>query len=314
MRPKRPSIIVHAKGSWYSSITHGKFDFFEKLAAHARFRRYDCYVIDADLKESKEILHDRHCHIMVGQTARSDQPAFYAMPSYIWGFWYLDPEGVHWNSSVREMTFNPNQVDAGDAGYFFYGVCGYMLRQNVSKFNQPSRQGTALPPAKATIFLQEIDKYKTPVHYLDTRQMVTAAARSTSETLYVKLHPAQSYRYQQQYLDLCGEFENVVVSDRSIHDLTEASDMVITQNSAAGFEALMQEKPVITCARTDYHHATVVARTEDELADAVQTAPQRQASFPYKQYFYWFLGQQMLEPQKDEFETRAWERIGGLFE
>ncbi|OYZ92450.1 MAG: hypothetical protein B7Y01_01745, partial [Xanthobacter sp. 17-67-6] len=66
--------------------------------------------------------------------------------------------------------------------------------------------------------------------------------------VYVKLHPAQRIETAAMVRALARKTGNLVISEASIHDLTQASEMVVTQNSAAGFEALMQRKPVITCA------------------------------------------------------------------
>lgn len=311
--PKRPAIVVHAEAPWCGSIAAGKFDFFEKLAAHAQTLGINSFVVDESSDASHTLLQAHHLHIMVGVSLTSHRAAFHAMPSYLWGFWYLDPKGVQWNASLCETPFEPETVDPDAASYFFNGVSGYTLRENRSKFDQPARQSAPLPPARAVIFLQEIEKYRTPVHYLDTAQMVSAVARATPERVYVKLHPAQSPRFRTRFLALCDAFDNVVVTEHSLHDLIAASEVVVSQNSAAGFEALLHKTPVITCARTDYHHATVVARSADTLAEAVHTAPDTQRDFPYERYVYWYLGQHMLEPQKPEFEARAWARIGGFF-
>jgi hypothetical protein len=56
----------------------------------------------------------------------------------------------------------------------------------------------------------------------------------------------------------------------------------------------------------------LVARTAEELQRCVQTAPQQLREFPYEHYFYWFLGENMLEPQKEGFLDRAWARINRL--
>jgi hypothetical protein len=68
---------------------------------------------------------------------------------------------------------------------------------------------------------------------------------------------------------------------------------------------------VITCARTDYAGASLVAHTPAELRDAIRRAPSHFATFPFEAYFYWFLGQNMLEPQDPAFVPSALHRLYG---
>lgn len=86
---------------------------------------------------------------------------------------------------------------------------------------------------------------------------------------------------------------------------------MVTQNSAAGFEAsmLMQKKLVITCAACDYHHATVVAKRPALLVQALHAAPLSQTGFDDEKYLYWFLAQNLLDPAKAEFADLAWARV-----
>jgi hypothetical protein len=85
--------------------------------------------------------------------------------------------------------------------------------------------------------------------------------------------------------------------------------MVVTQNSAAGFEALMQKRCVITCGKSDFWHATLTPRKESDLREALRFGPEAMADFPFEKYLYWFLDRNCLEPAKDEFIKRAWTRI-----
>lgn len=308
----QPSLIFHAKESWFESLCEGKFDFVEKIAAKAAQMGHQTYAVPYDSPVSQTLCTADHAHIFLGKTKRITRPALYAIPSYIWGFWYLDPLGVNWDSSLENADFVPDDTDAAKARYFFNGVTGHMLRENISKFSQAPQTTEPLPPARAVIFLQEIDSYATPVHFLDSQQMIATVAKSTTARVYVKLHPAQSEVMANRYRSICRRFDNVVVSEESIHALTAASDVVVTQNSAAGFEALMQKKPVILCARSDYGHIATIAKTPQELRKALRNADHPHPKSAYEKYLYWFLGQNMLEPQAPDFEARAWARIAPL--
>ena len=303
-------MVIHAEGTWLDSIKADKFDFFTKLVKHATKQGVTTRIVAAEGSASKMLLGQDHIHIMVG-----DLPAFaigrlHAMPTYVWGFWYLDEVGVHWNSSLRFARFCPEEVDAGKAEYFTNGVAGYMLRENVSKFPQETRLNSALPPAAAVIFCQEIEHYANRSWYLSTEEMIRVAAKTCAdETVYVKLHPMQSKPARLAIMKIAAEHPNVTVSEASVHDLIEASRIVVSQNSAAGFEALMHKRCVITCAKSDYWHATLTPKTETDLADALRFGPEAMADFPFEKYLYWFLHLNCLEPAKPDFAKRAWARV-----
>jgi len=102
---------------------------------------------------------------------------------------------------------------------------------------------------------------------------------------------------------------NILISEASVHDLIRVSDWIVTQNSAAGFEALLQKKKLITCARSDFHHASAVARSEAELRQILRDGAGRFDGFSYEKYLYWFLSENCLEPQRDDFAETVWSRL-----
>jgi hypothetical protein len=304
------SVIIHADAGWVDGLRDAKFDFFTKLVALLTRRGLPTRVVEAGGAASRILKDDDNIHIMVGDTPGYGRAVLHAKPSYIWGFWYLDEVGTHCHSSLRFARFAPESIDAEKAAYFFNGVSGHMLRENVSKLPQNARENEPIEPAAAVIYCQEIEGFRDRVHYLDTETMIrTCAEGDRGARVYVKLHPNQSKPARRHIMAICGDYQNVKISDASIHDLNGAARVVVTQNSAAGFEALMQKKPVITCAKSDYWHATLSARTAADLSEALDLGAQAMADFDYDKYLYWFLDRNCLEPQKDVFGKRAWARI-----
>lgn len=304
------ALVIHAEGNWLKSIQDEKFDFFNKLFKHATKQGITTRVVAADGGASKMLLDQDHINIMVADLPGYGRGRLHAMPSYIWGFWYLDEVGVHWNSSLRFARFCAEEIDAAKAEYFFNGVSGYMLRENMSKIPQEVRMKNPMQEAAAVVFCQEIEGHPVRSHYLTTQQMIRIAASTCREgRVYVKPHPNQSKTDRKAIMDIAADYQNVTISDASIHDLIDASRMVVTQNSAAGFEALMQKRCVITCAKSDYWQATLTPKTESDLREALQFGAEAMADFPYEKYLYWFLDRNCLEPAKDDFEKRAWARI-----
>lgn len=308
------ALVIHAQGHWLKSIQDGKFDFFTKLVRQATRAGISSRIVAAEGNASRLLLDQDHINIIVGDLPSYGGNRLHALPNYIWGFWYLDEVGVFANSSLRFNRFHASEIDKDKATYFFNGVSGYMLRENVSKIAQEERMKNPLQSAAAVVFCQEIEGAPQRSHYLSTEDMIrTVATTCKDERVYVKPHPHQSKMARKAILDLAADYQNVWVSDASVHDLVEASRCVVTQNSAAGFEALMQRRCVITCGRSDYWHATLTPKGRGDLREALQFGPEAMAEFPYEQYFYWFLERNSLEPAKDAFEKRVWARIKDKF-
>ena len=122
------------------------------------------------------------------------------------------------------------------------------------------------------IYCQEIEGYHNRSYYLNTEQMIRITAQTCAdEPVYVKPHPLQSKSVRKAIMDVAADYRNVTVTDASVHDLTDASRMVVTQNSAAAFEALMQKRCVITCAKSDFWHATLtpkIIKMEKQILEA----------------------------------------------
>ena len=311
-RSGRRMVIVHADGSWINPILGGTDGFLPKLVGELAHQGIETRAVRARTRQA-EALNDPeadHVHVVMGDMPGYGRDTLRVEQGYIKGFWYLDEVGVFADSSLRLGQFCPERVHAGHAEYFFNGVTGWMLRNNLSKAPQPDRIADKLDPAAAVIFTQEIEALRQRSHYMTTEQMIrTAAEFDRSKLIYVKLHPQQSKAARRDLLVVAQDYQNVTVSEASVHDLIEKSQVVITQNSAAGFEALMQKKPVVTCARSDYRHATLTAKNPGDLRDALEYGPDAMADFNFEKYFYWFLGRNLLEEAKDQFAERAVARI-----
>jgi len=302
-------LVIHAKGELYQHILEGKLEFFEKFNASAESRGYTPLLVHAEELLSDVLRETDLLQIAVGPRQLQGKNLFHAHPSYILGFWYLDTKGYYWNSTINDLDFNPEQVDIAQAEYFYNGVSGYFTRHNVSLRPQHEKVSQNLPSAEAMIPLQNIETYRQRIYYLTSEEIITTVCNAVSGRVYVKLHPLHSPVEQEKFITFCAQFPNAEISEASIHDLIDASDVVVSQNSAVGFEAFMYKKPVLTCAKCDYHHGSLVCRTTDELRANLRRAPDYFGNFTFEKYFYWFLGQHMLEPQKHDFANRAWVRI-----
>ncbi len=311
-RGERRMVIIHADVGWIAPVLDGSDGFWPKLVGEMAHQGIETRVVRARSRQA-EVLRDPqadHIHVVMGNMPGYGPNTLHAEQGYIKGFWYLDEIGVFANSSLRLGQFCPERVHRQHAEYFFNGVTGWMLRNNVSKAPQAERMPDHLEPAGAVVFTQEIEGLRHREHFLTNEQMIrTAAEYDRAKLVYVKLHPAQSKAARRDLIAVAQDYQNVTVSEASVHDLIEKSRVVITQNSAAGFEALMQKKTVVTCGKSDYRHATLTAKNPGDLRDAFDFGPDAMVDFPFDKYFYWFLGRNLLEEAKDSFAERAVARI-----
>lgn len=301
------AVTIHAETSWFDTILAGKFDFFVKIEALLRSKNIPLRIARLPSRGSKILRNGKGAHIIVADRPQPGSRILHAMPSHIWGFWHLDPLGALQHSQITEKAFNPSHIDPENAQYFFDGVTGHMLRNNVTRHAQKARIGMPLPPARAAIFTQHIDEFKRSSPYVETLPMLKSTLLACAPgRVTVKLHPHQRHETVKAIKDLLAQFPHAVLCTASVHDQIAAAEIIVTQNSTAGFEALMQRKPIITCAPCAYHHATLVVKDEFSMKTALETACARQESFPFEAYFYWFLAENCFEPAKPEFTDRVW--------
>ncbi|KCV82292.1 hypothetical protein ATO10_07877 [Actibacterium atlanticum] len=299
------TLVVHAEEGWLNQLHQGSHRFFEKIGHAAQARGQETLFVHEHDVLSLALRQSDCTHLMMNLKPFPGANMFHTQPCYIPGFWYLDPKGFYWNSSVLEKEFDPETIDALKAREFFYGVRGHKLGHNVSKWSQPPRGSVKLSTADVAVFVQDLEKYDKKVFHLTTEKIIHNASRAAKGKVYVKLHPLLRPEQVERVTEQCDSRSNVELVDASIHDLIAVSQIIVSQNSAVGFEALMQKKAVLTCAKCDYHHATLVCKTGRDLRENIAAAPEHFRSFDFEKYFYWFLAQNMLEPQKDNFEERA---------
>lgn len=306
------AVVIHADAEWLPRIAEGHIDLFHKLDAKATAEGWAMLLVAHGSREAA-LLDQRPGDIRL---ICADAPEYaprtlHLYPSYIWGFWHLDELGIRAHSSLRFGGFCPEAIDPAQAQFFFDGVSGHMLRQNISGRPQEVRVHSPLRGARATVICQDIDtNASAPLHYLTTEEMIRTCAEHDREALiYVKPHPATTKATRRAIMDVTRDYPNVKLSEASVHDLIEASDLVVTQTSAVGFEALMQRCAVVTCGKVEYWQATLTARRVSDLREALSFGPEAMAEFPFERFFFWYLAQRCLEPAKEGVENRAWARI-----
>jgi len=305
-------LIVHAEPDWLQPLAEGHDGFWHKLTGPLAELDLDIRMVRAGSRVS-EILSAPaagHVHVAMGGQPGYAPNLLHVEIGPIPGFWYLDELGTGPHSTLRQIPFAPGRVNRAQAEQFFNNLSRKVLRRNLSKLPQEPRRPGRLKPAKAVIFTQEIEAAPHRTHYLGSAEMIrTVAEHDRRAPIYVKLHPRHTKPTRVALMAVAQDYRNVTISEDSVHDLIEAAEMVVTQNSDAGFEALLQKKPVVTCAKSDYRHATLTARSVSDLKEALDFGAEAMAGFPYEKYVFWFLRRHLLEEAKEDFAARAVARI-----
>ncbi len=299
-------VVFHATDNWLAQVEANSAPIFKQIQEALAGKSIPCQLIKHASKAAEVALTDPDAaHIMLGAPALFGPRILHLSQAPIWGFWHLDELGAGWQSSLRLSEFDAHNIDEDRASYFFNGVSGYMLRENVSIEPQEHRMHGTLQGAKATVFCQPQTEDAAQSTYLSTEEMIrTAAEFDPKATVYVKLSLEHLKDERRHIMAVTQDYPNVKLSEASVHDLVEASDLVITQNATAGFEALMQKCPVITCAKSPYWHATLTAKNRADLREALEYGTLAMFDFPYEKYFYWSLQKHGFEPAKEVFAKR----------
>ncbi|MDA5093467.1 hypothetical protein O2N63_05130 [Aliiroseovarius sp. KMU-50] len=299
-------VVFHADDHWLASIATKEHPIFDQIKAALKKESIPTQLVKLDSRASEPVWEDPDAaHILLGSPARFGPRILHLWRAPIWGFWHIDEVGAGWQSSLRLSEFDGSNIDKGRAEYFFNGVTGYMLRENVSVQIQEARMHGSLQGAKATIFCQPASDLDRQSHYLSTEDMIRLTAEFDPKALvYVKLDPEQGKDERRRIMAVTQDYQNLRITEASTHDLIEASDLVVTHNAIQGFEALMQKCPVICCAKSPYWQAALTAKKPADLKEALEFGTLAMLDFEYEKYFYWTLVRHGFEPAKEVFEKR----------
>lgn len=299
-------ICIHVPGDWVADHS-AILPFYRRMLAGLDRMGVPCKLIEMNRDTAlDQIESDNFFHIL--NHGRITHPrALNAGIAYVYPFWHLDPKGIRAFSSIADMPFRPGLIDGPAARRFMRKLKARQVTARTSRYAQP-QDHEPLPKAAAAIFLQsEQHRNVNETLYLDRWTMVAATCAATDGAVIVKPHPREmDTALFDQLLDMQKRHPKLHIALGNIHDIIAASDRVVTINSAVGIEALLHEKPVILCGRTDFHHIATTAETADQLARALQSPP---PAARYAKFIYWYFGQQCLDASAPDLAEQVLERM-----
>ncbi|WP_282603803.1 hypothetical protein [Paracoccus sp. PARArs4] len=240
-----------------------------------------------------------HSHGRAGNILRCKE-------GYISPYYTMDRMGY---ACFSELASHPERFaaeisrkDARQAGTFVRALAQGMRKENRSKYLQPE-QGTDIKSGYLFIPLQVENDSVTKGLWLDkfkaVRCIVEAAAAQRLRVV-IKRHPRCRSKAISALLSELAQRPNVSLSQASIHTLVADAKLVAGANSGVLFEALIQGKPVISYAASDFGQATQQVRTYDELTRAVAAPVTPDPSFRDR-FLFWYLTEYCV--QTDDIAT-----------
>lgn len=228
-----------------------------------------------------------HSHGKIGNILRCKE-------TYISPYYTMDRMGY---ACFSELACHPERYsDAIErqnidrASTFVRALAQELRQENRSKYLQPDRQDH-LEPGYLFIPLQVendsvakglwLDKFKA-IH------CILEAAAAQELRVVLKRHPRCKSKAIFDLLSEISQRPNVSVSNASIHTLIENARLVAGANSGVLFEALIQGKPVISYAASDFGQATRQVRTYEELACAIKSPEGPDPAFRDR-FLFWYL-------------------------
>ncbi|ULB12050.1 hypothetical protein ORIO_19735 (plasmid) [Cereibacter azotoformans] len=205
--------------------------------------------------------------------------------SYIPPFYAIDPMGYSCFSLLAKQPALFHDAvraqDPGRAEAFRRQLSQELRCHNRSKYPQADLDGE-IGSGHVFVPLQMLNDSVAKAAWLDPRQAlytVVQAASARGMTTVVKRHPHCSNGSMARLLTEMSQRPDVIVSTASIHALIGGAALVVGGNSGVLFEALVQGKPVVSYAASDFSQAVQQVRSREELAAAIATPTMPQATW-----------------------------------
>lgn len=216
--------------------------------------------------------------------------------AYLPGFFYVDPQGVNFESSITARGFYPRKVPEEAAASFFATLRQRHVETRRSRHPQPEA-AQDFGQGHLAIFLQDWSDPVERAQYMDSEAMVRCVVEGAGgRPVVVKPHPRYQGRETRAILRYLRGRPGVTVTTGNVHDILKGAAACISISSSLALEGMLHRVPAVLFGRSDLHHcATTVTRPEDwpaALESALATA------WPFERYLLWFLRWQNVEASR----------------
>ena len=187
-------------------------------------------------------------------TKNESQNIINIKPFYLSDHYYFDKMGFSAWSEIASLKPSILFKNNNNANLFFKKYYDNIVLNNLSKYNQPTKNRIKLPAKYFFLPLQLVDDTVNKLCDHSTENFLKKFLNFFSksrENLIIKRHPKCKSKIIKNILNNI-DAKNILILDGSIHDLISKCSAVLVNNSGVGFESLFHLKPVYTFGRSDY--------------------------------------------------------------
>lgn len=221
--------------------------------------------------------------------------------AYLNPYFYVDPQGIYFESRNTKARFDPGFVAPETANAFFGALVADHASPRRSRYGQPETH-TDFPPGAIAVFLQDWSLPVERARYMDAGAMVLAVlAHTDGRPVIVKPHPRN---LGPETLELLAELRgrtDVIVTDANLHDILARAAVCVSISSSVAVEGMLHRVPAVLFGRSDLHHCAQTVQRPEDWPGALRQALAR--DWPYAAFLYWLLhhrsvrtGQGMMGP------------------
>ena len=215
-------------------------------------------------------------------------------PGPLPGFFYLDPEGVLFESSITTKTFRPEIIEPQYSAPFAEDLRRKWIGSRQSRHLQPA-ETRDFGTGHIAVFLQDWSYPVERARYMTADQMVqTVVAGATGRRVVVKPHPKNTGRETRKIRQwLAKTHPEVRLTDANVHDILTGAAVCVSISSSVALEGMLHRVPAILFGRSDLHHCAETVQTAADWPAALDRALTR--DWPYDAFLLWFLRRQNVD-------------------
>ena len=227
--------------------------------------------------------------------------------AYLPGYFYVDPRGVNFESTITDQVFVPARVPADRAAGFFDDLRKTWVDGRRSRHPQPDAR-QEFGKGHLAVFLQDWSDPVERAQWMDSETMVrTVVEGAGGRRVVVKPHPRYKGRETRAILKyLRGSGADVKITDANVHDILQGAAATVSISSSLALEGMLHRVPAILFGRMDLHHCATTVTKPEEWPAALEAA--LGTDWPFERYLLWFLRWQNVDASRP-FLPRVLERM-----
>ena len=228
-------------------------------------------------------------------------------PAYLAGFYYCDPNGIYFESSIAGKPFRPAMIEARYAAPFAADLRRKWVVARQSRHRQPM-QVEQFGQGHIAVFLQDWSDPVERARHMTADQMVkTVVEAAAGRQIVVKPHPKNAARETQKIRQwLVRNHPQVRLTGANIHDILVGAAVTVSISSSVALEGMLHRVPAVLFGRSDLHHCAETVTSAADWPAALERALGR--DWPFDAFLLWFLRRQNLDATRP-FLDRVLDRM-----